>query len=226
MTSSYSDLRSIPSGERPALTKADVAYRQIRREIVEGVLLPGALIDQEALALRLELSTTPVREALRRLESEELIINRPHRKTVVAPLSFTQLEQTYAVRLALDPLAAAFAATQATEEERARMKELRERYPEGRDPVAHLHHNRLLHRAIYAACGNKVLIQTLDVLWDRSDRYRMATLKDNSTIGLAKGEHAAIVEAVLKGDGKRAADLMSEHVADSLQRIRETNLEA
>jgi DNA-binding GntR family transcriptional regulator len=225
VTSPYADLNLL-SGGRPAMTKADVAYRQIRREIVEGSLTPGEAIDQEALALRLGLSTTPVREALSRLESEELIINRPHRKTVVAPLSFTLLEETYAVRLALDPLAAAFAASQANEEERARIKELSENEPEGDDPVAHLHHNRLLHRAVYAACGNKVLIQILDVLWDRSDRYRLATLKDYSTIGVAKDEHAAIVAAVLEGDGRRAADLMSEHVADSLQRIRQTNLES
>jgi DNA-binding GntR family transcriptional regulator len=224
VTSPYSELNFL-SGGRPAMTKADVAYRQIRREIVEGILPPGETLDQEALALRLGLSTTPVREALSRLESEELIINRPHRKTVVAPLSFTMLEETYAVRLALDPLAAAFAASQANDEERARIKELSEHEPEGEDPIAHLHHNRLLHRAIYAACGNTVLIQILDVLWDRSDRYRLATLKDNSTIDVAKDEHAAIVAAVLEGDGRRAADLMSEHVADSLQRIRETNLE-
>ena len=83
----------------------------------------------------------------------------------------------------------------------------------------------MLHRAVYSACGNKVLIQIRDVLWDRSDRYRLATLKDNSTIDLAKGEHAAIVAAVLEGDGRRAADLMSEHVADSLQRIRQTDLD-
>jgi DNA-binding GntR family transcriptional regulator len=223
--SSYADFRSSAAERRPALTKADVAYRQIRREIVEGVLPPGATLDQEALALRLELSTTPVREALSRLESEELIINRPHRKTVVAPLSFTLLEETYAVRLALDPLAAAFAASQASEEERARIKELGERELDGTDPVEHLHHNRALHRSIYAACGNKVLVQMLDVLWDRSDRYRLATLKDDLTVVLAIDEHAAIVAAVLEGDGPRAADLMSEHVTDSLQRIRETELE-
>lgn len=225
MTSPYSDL-NVMYGGRPAMTKADIAYRQIRKEIVEGTLPPGETLDQEALAVRLGLSTTPVREALSRLESEELVISRPHRKTVVAPLSFSLLEETYAVRLALDPLAAAFAASRATDEERARIKELSENEPDSNDPIAHLHHNRRLHREIYAACGNKVLIQILDVLWDRSDRYRLATLKDDSTIRVAKDEHATIVDAVLEGDGRRAAELMSEHVADSLQRIRETEIDS
>lgn len=220
-----SEFRLAAPGIPASLTKADIAYRQIRREIVEGSLAAGTTLDQEAMALRLGLSTTPVREALSRLESEELIINRPHRKTVVAPLSFTLLEETYAVRLSLDPLAVALAATHASEEERAAINELKERRLEGSDPVAHLHNNRALHRLIYSASGNKVLVQILNVLWDRSDRYRLATLKDDSTIRVADEEHGLIVEAVLARDADRAAELMTKHVADSLQRIRETKLE-
>lgn len=225
MTANGYDFRSTYLNARPAQTKADVAYRQIRSEIVEGELEPGAQLDQEALAVRLGLSTTPVREALSRLESEELIINRPHRRTVVAPLSFTLLQQTYAVRLALDPLAAALAAEHATDEQRAAIRELVEMEPQSGGAVAYLHHNRLLHRSIYAASGNAVLVQTLDVLWDRSDRYRMATLRDALVIVLANDEHAAIAAAVIGREGQEASDLMAKHVLDSLERIQATELD-
>lgn len=205
-----------------ALTKADIAYRQIRQEIVEGVMQPGATLDQEALAERLGLSTTPVREALSRLESEELVVNRPHRKTVVAPLSVPLLENVYTVRLSLDPLAVRLTAAVASDEELATIEAISRQRVEGTDPIAHLHHNRHLHRAIYRACGNSVLVQILEVLWDRSDRHRLATLEDDATIEVVDHEHTAIVEAVLARDGDKAAALMAEHVSDSMDRIRQS----
>src|SRR5262245_40634132 len=102
---------------RTALTKTDLAYWHVRQEILEGTLAPGSALDQEALAARLGLSTTPVREALRRLESEHLVRSRAHRDTVVAELSPTLLADTYAVRLTLDPLAVMMTAKTASDTE-------------------------------------------------------------------------------------------------------------
>jgi DNA-binding GntR family transcriptional regulator len=204
------------------LTKADMAYRQVREEIVEGLMPPGAAIDQEALASRLGLSTTPVREALRRLESEGLVISRPHRDTVVAPLTLEQLEDIYIVRLSLDPLAVALSAREASDEQLQAILELSRQASEDPDPVSQLHQNRRLHRAMYQACGNAVLIQTLDTLWDKSDRYRLTTLQDDRTAHRAHVEHSAIVEAMVDRRADQAAELMRRHVSDSLDRIRET----
>lgn len=206
-----------------ALTKADLAYRQVRGEIVEGSLSPGAPIDQEALAARLGLSTTPVREALRRLESEGLVVSRPHRDTIVAPLTQEQLEDTYTVRLALDPLAIALAAKHAPDEELGAIKNLSEEASEP-DPVSQMYQNRRLHRAMYQACGNAVLVGVLEALWDRTDRYRLATLLDDNTVGKAHVEHSAIVDAMVRRRAEEAAELMRQHVADSLERIRATPL--
>lgn len=201
-----------------ALTKVDFAYRELRREIVEGVLPANSQLDQEALAARLGLSTTPVREALRRLESERLIVSRAHRSAVVAPLSFTLLEETYTVRVELDPLAVRLAAANATAEQLQRMSEFAVQ-PRDQSPVNYLNHNRRLHRAMYGACGNAVLVEMLDVLWDRSDRYRMITLSDDQTIPLADREHSAIIAAVTARKGERAAGLMRDHIAGSFERI-------
>jgi DNA-binding GntR family transcriptional regulator len=206
-------------GTAQAMTKTELAYVRIRQQILEGELAPGQPLDQETLASGLGLSTTPVREALRRLESEHLVVNQAHRDTIVAPLSFRMLAEVYSVRLSLDPLAAAFAASQATAEERDLMEALSREALRG-DEVAHLHLNRRLHRAIYGASGNSILVQLLDQLWDMSDRYRLITLKDNAVIKSAKVEHAAIVRAVLDNQPELASQLMREHVADSLERIR------
>lgn len=206
---------------RAPLTKADMAYRQVREEIVEGALPPGTPIDQEALAARLGLSTTPVREALRRLESEGLVISRPHRDTIVAPLTMQQLEDTYTVRLVLDPLAIAIATRQATDEELQAIKELSDQATSDTDPVSQMYQNRNLHREMYRACGNTVLIQTLNVLWDSSDRYRLSTLQDDRTVHRAHVEHSEIAQAMVERRADDAAELMRRHVADSLERIRQ-----
>lgn len=201
-------------------TKTELAYQHIRREIIEGVLGPDTVLDQEALAERLGLSTTPVREALRMLESEHLVVSRRHRNTVVTSLDYDILEETYAVRLSLDPLAASMAAVQATEPERQLMDRLADEEPADKTPLTYLTLNRTLHRSIYSASGNATLAQILDGLWDRSDRYRMVTLGHEEHIQIAAGEHRAIVDAVLSGDGAKAAALMHDHLAESLQRIR------
>jgi DNA-binding GntR family transcriptional regulator len=202
------------------VTKTDLAYLQIRQKILEGELLPGTALDQESLAESLGLSTTPVREALRRLESERLVINRVHRDTIVTPLSRETVEEVYAVRLSLDPLAAGLAAVHAPAAAREKALALSHEKPASDDPASHVYLNRQLHRSIYASCGNTVLVDVLDSLWDLSDRYRLIICKDAAVIETAKEEHDAIVAAVIQGDAAQAARLMQEHLAGSLAQIR------
>lgn len=207
------------------LTKTDLAYLQIRQKILEGALAPGLSLDQEDLAEELGLSTTPVREALRRLESERLVISRAHRDTVVAPLSHELVQNVYTIRLALDPLALSLAASRATSDERDEILALSRQVPDDSSPVSHLFFNRQLHRSMYAACGNELLIEILDSLWDLSDRYRLITLEeDNSTIKVAQEEHLTIVDAFVKGDSEQAAEIMRQHVVESFDRIRSSAL--
>jgi DNA-binding GntR family transcriptional regulator len=208
-----------------AVTKTDLAYTQIRQKILDGELAPGTSLDQEALAQWLGLSTTPVREALRRLESERLVVSRAHRDTIVAPLSRDTVEEVYTVRLSLDPLAVALAAARANGAERARIVALSRENPVKDDVISNVSHNRHLHRAIYAASGNAVLIEVLDSLWDLSDRYRLIISKDSMVIKAAHEQHSAIVAAVVEGDPDRAADLMRGHLATSLEQIRSTVVE-
>jgi DNA-binding GntR family transcriptional regulator len=216
------DVRRFSSYERPLiLTKTDMAYWQVRQEILDGTLAPGTSLDQEALAARLGLSTTPVREALRRLESERLVVGRAHRDTFVAELSQQVLEDTYAVRLSLDPLAVSLAAKLAKPEELEVIAALARVLPEG-DPTAQLQHNRALHRAIYCSCGNDVLIEILDLLWDRSDRYRLITIKEEGDPAKMRHEHVEIAEALSARNAKLAAKLMTSHLSKSYDLIRKS----
>jgi DNA-binding GntR family transcriptional regulator len=204
-----------------ALTKADHAYLRIRQGILEGHFRPGESLDQEELARELGLSTTPVREAMRRLESERLVICRAHRDNIVAPLSIEMVEEVYAVRLSLDPLAASLASIQASQEDRRLILDMALGHQPGLDLLSHLDRNRALHRAIYSASGSSVLTDILEKLWDLSDRYRLITLRDHEALVSAQAEHEAIARAVSEGRPDEAAELMREHTTESLQRIRD-----
>jgi DNA-binding GntR family transcriptional regulator len=201
----------------PAMTKTEFAYVRVREQIFSGELAPGRSIDQEALAAQLGLSTTPVREALRRLASERLVIIRAHRDTVVAPVSLKTLEESYVIRLELDPLAAGLAATNATD---VQLTVLSGWQRPGQTDDDRLHVNRQLHRLIYAASGNSILTQTLDRIWDSTDRYWLITQQNEAVCSASDQAHADLVDAVLARRPERATRLMREHVASALDRIR------
>jgi DNA-binding GntR family transcriptional regulator len=219
---SAQDVRRISTYERPAiLTKTDMAYWQVRQEILDGTLAPGISLDQEALADRLGLSTTPVREALRRLESERLVVSRAHRDTYVAELSQEVLADTYAIRLKLDPLAVSLAAKSAEPADLETIGELARVRPSG-DTTEQLRQNRAFHRAVYVSCGSEVLTEILDLLWDRSDRYRLLSIREERDPAKLRSEHVEIADAVVAGDGRLAARLMTAHITRSYGLIMES----
>lgn len=191
-------------------TKAEAAYQELRNRILSGGLAPGVVLEQETLASVLGLSTTPLREALRRLESEELVTVQAHRRVRVAPLSIDELEELYAVRLELDPLAAELAAKMATDEQIAAVEEIVKQRSE--DPAERLRINRDLHRSIYVSSGNEVLIRILDSLHDRSGRYRMILVGSEQSVAEAESEHHEIVDAFRRRDGRRLRRLSRAHL--------------
>jgi DNA-binding GntR family transcriptional regulator len=199
-------------------TKADAAYAEIHRRIVEGELPPGTVLDQGALARDLNISTTPVREALRRLEMEKLVEMSAHRDARVAPVSPQRFRCLYEVRLELDPLAAGLAAERATKAEIDVI--LRAGSAAGRTVLKQASVNRRFHRAVYTACHNPVLAEELDSLWDRTNSYRLALLSAYPGEGaLARHEHTAIAEAVRDRNATGVRALVRAHLEDSLSKM-------
>jgi DNA-binding GntR family transcriptional regulator len=195
-------------------TKADAAYTELRRRIIAGVLAPSAHLNQEQLASLLGVSTTPLREALRRLESEGFIITTAHRDVVVAPLDLDQMIFLYEVKEALECAAAALAAERRTGDDRtaitAALDRLGKNHSASEDEEAWAA-NRGLHAAIYRASHNPVLIEELDQVWDRYERFRRVL----DVLVLAPSidqEHASIVAAVFRGDAREAAEAMRAHL--------------
>ena len=205
-------------GASPYRSKADVAYDEIRAAILGGDLLPGTALNQEQLADELGVSTTPLREALRRLESEGFVKMPPHRDAIVAPLDADELLALYEVREALDSLAASLAAKRYDEADAEAMAEAAGRLgSSGDDPVLA---NRALHASIYRASHNPVLIAELDSLWDRSDRYRIA-IRGIALQPEVVESHRALVATVLSHDAEGAAAKMRVHISDARRSVED-----
>jgi DNA-binding GntR family transcriptional regulator len=205
-------------------TKNDYAYAELQRRILTGVLPAGAVIPQAKLAAEIGVSTTPLREAIRRLSAEGMVELEAHRDARVTPVSADEARHLYQVRENLDPLAAALAAQMRTASDIAAISAAFDRL----SPIASasdldaLVRHREFHRTVYRASGNPVLIDILERLWDKADRYRVIGLshrgdspEDRSRV---TAEHRAIMEAVADGDADRANAVMRKHIGNSLGR--------
>lgn len=202
-------------------SKGGLAYTELRRRITSGELAPGSRLSQYELAEEMGMSITPLREAVRRLASEDWVVMDAHRDVRVAPMSASEARELLEVRFSLEPSATELAALRRTEREIATMKAAADELLPvtrtwGEEAIAA---HRAFHRAIYAASHNNVMIRLLDDLWDKADRYRRIGLElpagaEPRTIDL--NQHHRILELVIAGDGAAAAGLVRSHIHNSL----------
>jgi DNA-binding GntR family transcriptional regulator len=196
----------------------------MRNQILYGVLEPGSRVDYVQLSAALGVSITPLREALRRLEADHLVIRIAHRDVIVAPLTHQEASELVQVRQELDLLAARLAAVQMTGDEPAAARNLVESQDEHealrylRDagiPVAvggMVNVNRAFHRMVYCGSHNQVLIQYRDAISTRTERYVILARQ----ISVAPAEayrllHSRLLAALEARDAAAAAELMRAH---------------
>jgi DNA-binding GntR family transcriptional regulator len=224
---------ALPTFPTAFRSKSDIAYDELRRRILSGEYEPGATIGQARFAAEIGLSTTPLREALRRLATEGLVDLGAHKDARVVRLSPEDGLTLYEVRQAVDPVACRLAAERRTDNDiiyidiaLAALEPLT-----GNATPDALNAHRAFHRSIYSAAANPILLGILDGLWDKTDLYRQRTLQtwsptddDRSRV---RSQHAALRDAVVAGDAEAASDLAHAHITHSLGRraigILETN---
>ncbi|MFC0408949.1 GntR family transcriptional regulator [Roseomonas elaeocarpi] len=210
----------LPLSDTETASLSDRVYGRLRDAIIAGSLVPRARVSERMLAGVLGVSAAPVREALRRLESEGLVITLPRRGTLVADFGPEQLEKMGRIRVALEGTAAAFAARQATPEHiealTAQLAVMREATEAG-DAEALAQANERFHDMIHEIADNAFLEQMLRSLrgYDRVGRRRI--LAAPGELKLALQEHAALVEALRERDGEEAEARMRAHALRSLQ---------
>ncbi|GAB3680565.1 GntR family transcriptional regulator [Saccharopolyspora tripterygii] len=209
----------------PLRTKSDAAYETVREKILSGEFPPGSVLNQATLAQTIGISTTPLREALRRLKAEGLVELGAHRDAKVTELKAEENRDLLEMRRALDPLAASLAADRRTKDDIAEIRASLDglRAMPGNPDVADLLRHRRFHRAIHHASHNDLLIESLEALWDKADRYRRFALEvDRGSEAEAKKdeEHRMLAEAIIAGDSDGAAAVMHEHIDSSLAAVQ------
>ena len=210
-----------PSGDPAFMTKSDLAYTRVRGLILSGQLAPGAVLPQVALAQTIGMSTTPLREALRRLKQEGLVELDAHRDARVRALDAAEARDLLELRGSLDPLAASLAAERRTEDDLAAVRAAFDALQalSTRPSASQLESHHRFHAAIHRASHNALLVEVLDGLWVKTDRYRRHGLEagrsDDEREARAT-EHRLLFEAVRDGDPETAAAVMRRHVESSL----------
>lgn len=202
---------------------AELAYRAIRDRLVLLEIRPGAPINDSSLAGALGVGRTPVREALKRLETERLVVAYPRRGTFATEVNITDLAHINEVRHALEPIGAAKAARRASTPDRAILTDLLAELGRASDETesgALMRLDLRVHRAIYAATHNPLLEDTLRRYDNLATRIwclfveRMPKLADHVK------EHVALLQAIVAGDEERSRALAAEHVVHFGEEIR------
>lgn len=207
------------------LSQAERAYRKLRDEILHGALMPGERLRAADLQDRFQLGLTPIREALMRLTSENLVEAEANKGSRVSDASLAELRDLMATRRTIERecLTAAIAHGDANWEAEivASMHLLsRTKLPTSandRDAAVQWEvQHRRFHFALVSACGSEWLLRFWNVLADHSERYRKVRLLHRLDIDAEvrdiNAEHAAIMAAVLKRNATKATRLMDQHL--------------
>ena len=193
-------------------------YDHLIGAIREGTYGPGDRIREGEVAKELGLSRTPVRDALRRLESRGLLVHEPHRGMVVRTLDHRRILELYFMREVLDGAAAELAARNAVEVELEMLDELlaadRERVESGRSVT---HSNLDYHDLIYRMARNGYLNETLEVLRTAMILLGPSTLDTPERARQAIAEHEAVVAAIRARDPEAASQAAKRHIRSALK---------
>lgn len=206
----------------PSKPTADRAYAHVRERLLDGRYPGGELLSERAVATELGLSNTPVREAFLRLQAEGFLRLYPKRGALVVPVTPGEAHAVLQARLlmelfALDALAAR--GPEAMRQAAETLPQAGNDAPDGASSRRALDVARAFHTQLMRAGGNPVLARLHENLWDQQIRIAAASTAGPGHAADDLGEHAAITEAIRRGDGTAARALLTRHVAAVLHRI-------
>lgn len=203
-----------------AVSTRDFAYGEIKKQIVIGELAPEEPIVEEHLAKKLDISRTPLREALQRLEIEEFVVRQTNGRLKVAPISIQEVEEIFTIRSMLEGIVVEQATKNATEKDIRHLQHMtnifEKTYKVG-DLDEILYYGEQFHTYIYELSGNKTAIKMLYQLNDHVHRYRRfvpwKTMRQPNSIT----DHKQIVQQISQQDEIGAKKAMEDHIIQSLR---------
>lgn len=202
------------------------AYQAIRTAILSGEFTPGQRLIETQLAKMLQVSRTPIREALRLLQSEDLVVEEPHNVLRVATFTVADALQLYDCRIALEQLSVAAACQHATDTQLQKLSLLvtqAQKLVQGE--VSGLTNFQLLnldyqfHRQLAESSGNLWLRSLLDQVFDKMMLLRIQTIAQNRNVLEIRFEHQRVYEAVRSHDPQAAKQAIYDHLVAAKTRV-------
>ena len=193
----------------------DVVFNTLRQAILKGELEPGERLMEIQLAERLGVSRTPIREAIRKLELEGLVLMIPRKGAEVAKISEKSLRDVLELRRSLEELAIELACQRMTEEEIDELEDAQRAFRkavDSKDVMLMAETDEKYHEIIYQGTKNSRLVQILNNLREQMYRYRLEYIKDADKRQILLIEHDNILKAVRNRKVAEAKAAMREHI--------------
>ena len=212
------------SKEASAQSLNDIAYTRIKDDIISCALQPGAEISEGLLVTRYGMSKAPIRSAMMRLRQEGLIVSRGRQGNTVSPVTLRDIQEIFQLRLVLDVTAVRLAAGKV---DPARLRALNEAahatYPEGdrAGQAAYLRANRDFHRYVAECTGNQRLVTLVVGLMEQHERIVHLGLAMQRREHEFHHFHDDLVDALVEGEGERAAELTENALRGSQGMVME-----
>ena len=213
---------------KPAIVRRSLhgeVIELLRDMIIEGELKPGEKIIEQELSQRFGVSRTPLREALKVLASEGLVVLAPNRGASVARITQQEIDELFPIMGALEALAGELAVKNITEQALARFRGLHNKmisYYERRDSRRYSAINRAIHEAIFEVAGNATLSSLYQTMIVRTHAVRFIAKKSMKRWKEAVEDHNKMMDALLARDGSALAETLKNHLRHKAETVYET----
>ncbi|MCP4319031.1 MAG: GntR family transcriptional regulator [Hyphomicrobiales bacterium] len=198
---------------------ADIVYEQLLEAIQSGTISSEERLVQEKLAEELQISRTPVREALLRLEQDGILTSSSRGGFSIHRMTNGEVKELYQARAAIESQAVRILAVENNPEKNKSLRETieREENISSSSVRAYFEANRNIHRRIVELTDNRYLIEMFDNIWNRGVSYNLFAAIEKLDLSMSLGDHIRLVEAIETGNPTVALDTIIDHITHGLE---------
>ncbi len=195
---------------------ADQVYEQLKQAILDGEIKPDESLVQERLAAELQISRTPVREALIRLEQEGVLEVSSRGSFRIYKMSDQEVRELYQARAAVEGQAIRILAERCDSDDIATLRAHieSEENISATDVQTYFNANRNVHRKFVELAGNRFLLEMFDMIWGKAMAYYLFAAIENADLSESLGDHMMLVDVVAAGDKTEALEALTLHIQD------------
>lgn len=202
---------------------AEIAYDEIKELIITNQLVPGQYITETEMQERLNMGRTPVRDAMRELERDQLLVIHPRRGAEVSSIAPRKIRELFQARMLIEP---AILKAEMGKLDMDRLRQMQKEFKKHIDKDLPDLYNEIVeladvdnefHRMITDLCDNSYIDRLIDSLFDYQQMIRIIVSHNVDRFNASNAEHVKLIDAILEGDRETAQRLLTEHLSNSLE---------